>query len=73
MISGFALALMPNPTNAVTIQNQSPDMVVRKVAYGHLVARTLHVACYYKLFDTLQKGSKRAEEMVSGTTLKADK
>lgn len=72
MISGFALALMPNPTNAVTIKNQSPDMVVRKVAYGHLVARTLHVACYYKLFDTLQKGSKRAEEMVSGTTLKAD-
>lgn len=56
----------------MTIKDQSPDMNVRKVAYGHLAARVLHVACYYKLFDTLQKGSKHAEDMVSGTDLKAD-
>lgn len=37
---------------------------IRKVGYGHLGARALHIAAYYKLFDTLEKGPKKAEQMV---------
>lgn len=38
---------------------------IRKVGYGHLGARALHVAAYYKLFDNLQDGPKTAEEITT--------
>lgn len=72
MTVGFTFTLSSNPGGAVTIKDQRPDVSIRKVAYGHLSARVLHVACYYKLFDALQGSSKRAEEIVSGTGMKAD-
>lgn len=72
MTTGFILAAFSSPGGAVKIQDQSPDVSVRKVAYGHLSARVLHIACYYKLFDALQEGPKRAEEIVAGTQLKED-
>jgi len=50
---------------------QDPSVHLRKVGYGHLAARAMHVACYYKLFDPLQSGPKSAQEMVSGTKLQA--
>jgi hypothetical protein len=59
-------------TRLLTREWESPDVDIRKVAYAHLSVRVVHVACYYKLFDTLQGGPKRAEEMVFGTLLKAD-
>lgn len=43
-------------------QSWSNDKI-RKVGYGHLGARALHVAAYFKLFDTLQDGPKTAAEM----------
>lgn len=52
---------------AERIEKQSPSLLVRQVAYGHLAARALHTACYYKLFDALKGGPKLAEEMVVDT------
>lgn len=72
MASGFAFAILSGSGGAVAIRDQSPDVSIRKVAYAHLSARVLHLACYYKLFDSLQGGPKRAEEMVFGTQMKAD-
>lgn len=72
MATGFVFALLPGLGGAEPIRDADSDINIRKVAYGHLSARVLHVACYYKLFDTLQESSKRAEEMVAGTPLKAD-
>jgi len=63
---------LPDLGGAAPIRDADPGINIRKVAYGHLSARVLHVACYYKLFDTLQESSKRAEGMVAGTPLKAD-
>lgn len=48
-------------------EDQDPGTLVRQVGYGHLAARTLQVACYFKLFDSLQRGPKSSEQMVNGT------
>jgi len=48
MASGFAFAILSGSGGAVAIPDQSPDVSIRKVAYAHLSARVLHLACYYK-------------------------
>jgi hypothetical protein len=71
VLTGFIVAL--SLVNCVSlkaakhIEKQNTRLLVRQVAYGHLAARVLHTACYYKLFDTLQDGPKLAEEMVVNT------
>lgn len=52
-------------------KKQDQNLHVRQAGYGHLVARALHVACYYKLFDALQKGPKLAEEIAFGKKYQA--
>ena len=42
---------------------------IYKLAYSHIIARALHVASYYKLFDVLQDGPKTSLEISSRLTL----
>ncbi|MBX9804902.1 MAG: hypothetical protein K2Y18_04010 [Alphaproteobacteria bacterium] len=73
MVTGFTLGVLSCPKAMDISLNQKPDQVVRRVAYGYLPARALHVASEHKLFDVLQDGKpKTAADIASGKGFKAE-
>lgn len=68
----MGLSLTPAVPTIASEFTQDSREEIRKLAYGHLPARALHVSCFYKLFDDLQSGPKLAEEIAQEHKLHAD-
>jgi hypothetical protein len=71
VITSLSLAFPSGILGMENLAEKDPDQHVRQLAYGHLPARALHVACHYKLFDPLESGLKTAAEIASGQNLQA--
>ena len=54
---------------SATDKQSATYKTIRALGYGHLSARALHVACYYKLFDQLQNGESSPKKVATALNL----
>ncbi len=57
-------------TASQTLNAEVPD--IRTLAYGHILARSLHAVAYFKVADALQEGPKSTETLAQELNLKED-
>lgn len=66
-LSGMAITAsslsLASPCHAEALSPNEVEGKVKSVGYGHLAARALHIAGYYKLFDPLEGGPKTASQI----------
>ncbi len=65
------LGMIPSAVTASQSLNpENPD--IRTLAYGHILARSLHAVAYFKVADALQEEPKSTEDLALELNLEAD-